>query len=166
MYLVKLCLDEKIDVSSLERGDIVSFIYDIYGNPIFDERYTTGYELLYDWSKKQIPWNVNSDGRVLYTVVNNEKNANYRAARQISYGNVTHVKDGVVKFSGNSYIGHNDVVNLSSAIKIVFNEAEDKLYIGGMEDIVDYKSAGENCSKILLVTRSGMTVCAFIYNFE
>ena len=164
-----LVIDDSIDVSALEKGDIVEFIYDINGKVVFYPGTVLGYKLVFDCSEKEPSWTVDPEiagGRRIYIKGDTGYGDFYRARVQASYGNVMHVKDGVVKFCGTGYDEYNDAANLSSAVKIIYNENLDKLYVGTINDIIDYRSAEERCSKIILLTGSGNTISAIIYNYE
>jgi hypothetical protein len=164
-----LVIDDSIDVSALEKGDIVEFIYDINGKVVFYPGTVLGYKLVFDCSEKEPSWTVDPEiagGRRIYIKGDTGYGDYYRARVQASYGNVMHVKDGVVKFCGTGYDEYNDAANLSSAVKIIYNENLDKLYVGTINDIIDYRSAEERCSKIILLTGNGNTISAIIYNYE
>lgn len=90
----------------------------------------------------------------------------YRATPQLSMGYVTSVRDGVVSWS--NILGGDDVESayIGSLPVIVYDgdKREDKVSIGSVDSIVDYESAGDNCSLIVFQTAGASQKCAIIFN--
>ena len=75
-------------------------------------------------------------------------------------------KDSIVQWSAKDFGEYTDSGDLSAKTLVVYNELTEKVYTGSVDDIVDYTSAGEDCSKILYVTRGGAGSFAIVYNYK
>ncbi len=161
----------EIDLSGVEQGDVLAFTYDIKGNVMKSTENSIGVEVVFDCDKKMpasysTHWlENNASGHLLYNE-GSKTSGNYRSEFQISYGNVVYKKDSIVQWSAKDFGEYTDSGDLSGKIVIVYNELTEKVYTGSFDDIVDYKSAGEDCSKILYVTRGGAGSFAIVYNYK
>ena len=157
-------IPENVNIGTLDTGDLVQFYYDAKGNitksPSDDK---PDVEILYSPKDNRPDWN--SNGRAVYSEVNDAAVNYYRAAFQLSFGYVSRVRGTLVSWGYTTGSEIDETVSIPGTV-VVYDESKvgnQRVYLGSINDILDYTSAGDNCSRIILKTRYGVYGAAYIY---
>jgi hypothetical protein len=144
-----------VDFSGLKRGDVVRFEYDV--NKKISKNGVA--EKLYDPNDEYPDWEIDFE-----TGCRLKESASYTQVFQISFGNVVRVIDDCVFWAADGYTDIVDSADVSSASITVYDSDKKTISAGTVNDIYDAEAAGENCSKIMYVTRDNAARCIYIFN--
>ena len=85
---------------------------------------------------------------------------------RIVYGNVISVRDNVLKLSYNSITTPDEIAPLGTVSSIVIydtNAREEKVSVGGVEDLYDADTVGADCSKVFIRTKYQKLLWMIVY---
>lgn len=171
-------LAPEIKLGDITQGDIVKLHFDYYGTPI--PSYTTGEEdvvVVYDYSlwKGGRPtaetgvWKNVTEGGICRLAAGTTRGDvdTYYARCQLSFGFANERVGDMVRIGYASGADFDEVFKTTSVKTIVYDKnarsASTKIYAGTVNDIVDYKSNGDECSGVLIQTRDMDAMCLWIY---
>ncbi len=144
-----------VDLSSIKRGDLISFTYDVHGNVKEGSRV----KKYYSCSDSDSPfdtWN-ERDGSFLYT------NGDYRQNFQLSFGKLLKKNENVISLCKNAREGVIDIADLTNKGIAIYDESEDVITVEA-DGLLDNNTVGEACSRIVMRTQNGQFICAYGYN--
>lgn len=146
-------VDEDISLENVGVGDLVRFNYGFGGNIIKSQSGEDDVAVLYDFSEKKcVDWQNVTDTRTLWAVGTNQDN--YRARPQFSFGYVSRKISDIVAWGnmpGKEYVEEASLQNVPIII-CDSKKRDDKVYLGTIEDIIDYESAGADCDSVIFAT--------------
>lgn len=139
-------------VDSITEGDLLRYRTDYNGN-------VSAIELLYDYSEdKKIGWGADNETTTLFTSA-------YTSNFQISAGYVSDKTDNTIGWGYKSGAVTDERISSSSS-SFVFYDPDNrtsKVYKGSVEDVRDYKSAGNECDLIFVQMNQGYVQAAIVY---
>jgi len=157
-------LDSRIEIGDVEQGDLVQLNYDVWGKIM--PSYTAGQPdivVLYDYSLWQGKrpdsstgvWQGIVDGGRCYLYNGSADSQYYNNATQLSFGFANECVGNTVRFGYNSGSDFDEAFRVSGISVIVYDASkkeEERVYVGSLNDVVGYKSVGDECSAILVQT--------------
>lgn len=171
-------LDSEIEIGDIEQGDLVKLHFDYYGNPI--PTYDSSEDdivVVYDYSlwKGNRPddstgvWENIVDGGRCYLASGTTLGSavGYYSRLQLSFGYAHKRRGSMLEMGYNSGAEFDEIFNTTAVKVVVYDAMEDKkenrVYVGTIDDIMDYESVGENCSGCLVQTRDMDPMCLIVY---
>lgn len=161
-----------ISFDGVEQGDLIRLYYGIDNKVSGNERTNIGcdYELICkrsDILEKESPgWKNNSHFSNYYAEQGNSMYNYYKEGFQFSFGFVSRKDNNLVAWSYEKSDAIDEVANISGPI-VIYNAAysnpHDRIKIGSVADLLDYKTVGDGCSMILYHTRHGAQIETFAY---
>ena len=139
-------------VDDIAEGDLIRYRTAYNGN-------VSAIEVLYDFSEnKRIGWKNDNETMSLFA-------SNYNSNFQISFGYVSEKGDNVVGWGYKSGANTDERINaLSTSITFYDKDSrESKVYKGSINEIKDYKSAGDECDMIFVQFNQGYIQAAVVY---
>lgn len=162
----KVYVPVEVSVDEIEIGDIVMFTFDYQGNVVTGN---DSYEILVkrsDIENNGKPnWTNHQKYDYLYSNSSDASSNYYRSVLQLSFGYVLKTKENAIAFD-HDFDGIFDETVLYTGNLMVYDSKKPKnsrVYTAKASDILTYESAGYDCAKIILRTRSQVVLEAFIY---
>lgn len=157
-------IPENVNIGELDTGDLAQFYYDAKGNITKSPSDNIpDVEILYSPKDARPDWD--SNGRAVYSEVNDAAVNYYRAAFQLSFGYVSRINGTLVSWGYTAGNKIDETVSIPGAV-VVYDESKsgsERVYLGNINDILDHTNAGSGCSRIILKTRYGVYGAAYIY---
>ena len=163
-------IPSNVSVGDIDRGDIIKFRYNIRGKiiPTYDN--DTDIIVLYDYSKYkgEIPteWEGNTTDLTLYKKVNNAAFHNYRNTMQLSYGYASEKSENVLWWGAKTGSEPTEMYRVSNIGISVYDSSQpsnQQVYKGSIDDIDDFKTVGDKCSRVILHSYIGQGKALFVY---
>lgn len=157
-------IDDEINLGDIERGDLVQLHFDVNGNVI--PSYTAAEDdvvVLYDYSRYQggrptdtSIWKNIVEGGHCYLAVGAASYGGYHARMQLSFGYANSKAGDMIKMGYASGENFDEIFNTKAVKVTVFDKSlkgKEQVYIGTIDDILDYESTGDECSTLIVHTR-------------
>ncbi len=157
-------IDDAVDLRDIEQGDLVKLHFDMNGRVIPSYDAEPDVVILYDYSLWQGGrpdnstgvWKNIVDGGQCYLEVGTASYGGYHARMQLSFGFVNSKGKDMIRIGYANGENFDEIFNTKSVKVTVYDRTaspENRIYIGTIDDILDYDSVGGKCSTVLVHTR-------------
>lgn len=157
-------IDDAINLGDIERGDLVQLHFDANNNII--PSYTTAEAdvvVLYDYSKYKggrptdtTVWKGIVEGGPCYFATGAASYGGYYARMQLSFGYANSKVGNMIKIGYTSGENFDEIFDTKAVKVTVFDKSlrgDEQVYVGTIDDILDYESTGNECSSVIIHTR-------------
>lgn len=160
---VSINIPDEVDISNVGSGDIIKLHYGINGQVIPSFNSEADVVVYYDYSAsgngKKPNWsNVVEDGKggaYLLASAGQSVFESYRADTQLSFGYVAKKTSKSLWWDGVTPGVATEMCNVDGLPVVIYDSSRrdgNKLYKGSIDDIEDFTSAGNECSRVILHT--------------
>ncbi len=157
-------VDNAVNLADIEAGDLVRLYFDMSGRVIPSYEGGSDVVVLYDYSLWQGGrpdgstgvWKNIVDGGQCWLEIGTASYGGYHARMQLSFGFVNSKAGTMVKVGYANGKNFDEIFDTKSVKVTVYDKSkapENRVYVGTIDDILDYESAGDNCSAVLIHTR-------------
>lgn len=167
-------LDNRIKLGDVGQGDLLKLHFDL--NEEIIPSYSESLEdviVLYDYSKWQggrpddsTVWKGMEDGGRCYLNLGSADTEYYSHLMQLSFGYANEKAGSMLKFGYRSGADYDEMFRTSSVNVVVYDKSlpeNQRVYVGSINDINDYKSVGDDCSTVLVHTRHCDPMSLIVY---
>ena len=162
-----------INMDCVKEGNIILISTGINKTVISGKNYGSENDIdcIYDYDtyKKNVPtnWPGNTDEVSYYTKSQYDFDRGYRATNQWSFGFANSKRWNTVWFGYKRGDVRDEMYDLSKSVSvIVFDEnarKDPKVYMGDINDVLTYEQVGDDCSSVILQTRTGRAFVLYVY---